>query len=419
MRTLIQGGGPYIPSQTDTEYVPVWGIWDWLTAADPHNANQVIPCAGKFSHLYVWTRGGPGAGKSRTFNLYKNGAATSLSVVIDEVAQYAEDVTHEVSLTPGDIVCIEHVPAGTPTCFETLWCLIFTASSTGESIVLGCTRAGDQGALNSGATEWAPCGTGGARLGAVTNYFEQPIPTDGKLSALYVELTAAPDPGGSDGYTFTLEVNGVASALVVTITGDNTTGDAASDIDIAEGDLVQLKIAPSGTPSATPHGRWGLKWEPDVSGEGIVLGMTYDYPSDSTTEYVCPTTHDTVPWATSTPSRSQPVWASTVKKFYVRLEHGPGAGTSRIFTIRRRTQAGAEDDTTITLTISGTDTTGNDTTHEHEADDYDQLVIQHSPVSSPDATTAQGWGWVCELPQLAPGGFGRNPADVLVKNALI
>lgn len=420
MRTLIQGGGIYTPSDTDTQYQPLVGNFDYQ--ANQVGAYQVVPCAGKLSDLYVWTRGSPGAGKTRTFNLYKEGAATALSAVIDgdTANNWDEDTTDEISVSAGDLICIEHVPSGTPTIYETLWCVIFTASSTGESLVLGCCHSGSFGALNNGATEYSSCAIGGQRPGAVESYYRQPVPTDGKFSALYVDLTAAPDPGAADGYIFTLRVDGIDSGLAVTITGDNTTGNAASDITIAEGAIVTLKFAPSGTPAAEPQARWGLVWEPDVSGESIVLGCSYNDLHITNTEYITPTTWSISTWSTGIPSRAQPVWEATIKNLYVVIETAPGSGNSRAFTIRKRNQDGSvEDDTAITLTIADTDVDGNDIAHEDAASDYEQLALKTVPTSSPDACVASGWGYVVELPAVAAAGFGGAPADVLVKNALI
>ncbi len=417
MRTLIQGGGIYIPSDSATQYHPLVG--NFAYQANQVGAYQVVPCDGKLSNLYVWTRGSPGAGKSRTFNLYKEGAATALSVVIDEANNYGEDTTDEISVSAGDLICLEHVPAGTPSVFETLWCLRFTATTTGESLVLGCCHSGSFGALNNGATEYASCAIGGQRPGGVEVYYRQPVPTDGKFSALYVDLTTAPDPGGADGYTFTLRVNGIDSGLAVTITGDDTTGNAASDIDIPEGAIVTLKFAPSGTPAAEPQARWGLKWEPDVSGESIVLGCTYNEPHVTNTEYITPTTWSISTWATTTASRVQPVWEATIKNLYVIMETAPGSGKSRVFTIRKRTQLAAEADTDITLTIADAAVSGNDIAHEYAASDYEHLVLKTVPSGSPDLSQSNGWGYVVELPQVAVAGFGGNPSAVLVKNALI
>jgi len=420
MRTLIQGGGIYVPAADATNYNPLWGNFAWQTG--PTGCYQVVPCDGKFSHLYVWTRGEPGAigsGKSRTLNLYVNGAASALSALIDEGTMYAEDTTDEVSVSAGDLVCIEHVPTNTPDVYETLWCVIFTASTGGQSLVLGCTDASTAGQLSSSATEYANCGTGGARPSGTSSRYREPVPTSGKFSALYLDLSSAPDPGGSSGYTFTLQVNGTDTALAVTITGDSTTGSSVSDVAISAGDIILLKIAPVGTPSVTPWAHWGLRWEPDTAGQGIVLGSTYDLQHATNTEYVTPTTWSISPWATTTPSRAQPLWEATVKNFYVILETAPGAGKSRTFTLRKRDQLGAEEDTDLTLTISDTDTSGSDPTHEFAASDYDQLVVKTVPSGTPDDNSHTGWGYVVELPVVPPAVVGGNPADVLVKNAFI
>ncbi len=415
MRTPVLGGGLYVPDAASTTYNPLHGQLDWAAVALRY---QVVPCAGKFSDLYVVTQGDPGAGKSRTLSLYVNGATSALTATIGSGTISAEDTTHEVSVSAGDLVAMEHVPAGTPSVQAVQWVVLFTPTTTGQSIVLGCTSPDFLGELNSGATEYASIACGGVRLNNV-DIWRQPIPTGGKFSHAQLDLSAAPDPGGSDGYRFTLQVNGLDSALVVSITGDNTTGSATTDVSISAGDTCQWKIEPIGTPAAEPNARWGLVWVPTTSGEAIVLGQTYDEPHTTNTEENILTHWAIAPWATfggTNRAREAPVWEATLRKLYLWLTVAPGAGKSYDFTIYKRTPpAPGGADTTLTVHIADTATTGNDPTHEVSLADYDMLRMKSDPTNTP-ALTRANWGMVMELPGLQPT-VATNPATDITHNS--
>lgn len=419
METLIQGGGSYTPSTTATQYQPLQGSctpW-YATVGDCY---QVMPCAGTLSRLYVFSRSASGTGKSRLISVYKNGIATTLAVTLEGGSDYYGEDNGSISVAAGDLVAIEHAPTGTPSAYPIMWCLVFTATTSGQSVVLGNAAIGAQGNLNATTTEYAHCQTGGAYLGlggVDPIAIGQPMPTAGKFSAFYVNLDGAPDTGGSDGYVFTLQVNGVDQALAVTITGDDTTGNASTDIALAAGDKVRIKIAPSGTPVGTPHAQWGFRWEPTTSGESIVLGESSNSPATNNTEYIPPNVggHAVPPWSGSTSyDNTQPVWSMIASKFYILLKTAPGSGASRTFTIWEKighTTVGAESDTALTITIEDTAVSGNDTTNEVAVRDYDHLAIKTVPSSNPDAPTSIAWGYVQKLsrsyPELPEGDLTR------------
>ncbi len=79
------------------------------------------------------------------------------------------------------------------------------------------------------------------------------------LKKLHVLLSAAPDVGKS--YTFTLRKPGNGQAdgnLVVTITGDATTGNDVTHTDaISDDDYIDLKATPANTPNVA-DAYWGV-----------------------------------------------------------------------------------------------------------------------------------------------------------------
>ncbi len=78
-------------------------------AAQPIGA----PC--RVDRLLIDLDVAPGAGKSWTVTLRKNGVNTDLSVVIADTATQAQDTTHAVTFLPGDYATLGVQPSGTPT----------------------------------------------------------------------------------------------------------------------------------------------------------------------------------------------------------------------------------------------------------------------------------------------------------------
>lgn len=87
----------------------------------------------------------------------------------------------------------------------------------------------------------------------------------GTIASLYVDLGGTA-PGSGKSWTVTVRVNGVDSALAVTISNAATTGSATASISIAAGDRVTLKCVPSGTPSAPSTFETAMEFSGTASG---------------------------------------------------------------------------------------------------------------------------------------------------------
>jgi len=418
MQQIIFGGREYLADNAATEYTSLFGGFDWF--ADTDKVYQVVAAPGKISKLVVWISTPSGAGKSRTFTLYKNGAATALTVTITGVGDTREeDVTNEVSVSAGDRICIQHVPAGAPVIGTACWAVLFTGSNTGESLLLS---NGEQ-TLNDGFLGYLPAASGGARLSAA-GFRNQPVPTPGKITRLYCHMSEAPDPGGLDGYVVTLQVNGVNSddglgnPLQVTITGDDVSGNDVRDITLAAGDLIRMTAGPTGAPVVEPYLYWGFCFVPDTDGESIILGNSSDALHNVNTEYNCLACWSILPLNVEG-NRSQILWAMTLKRFYVWIKDAPGVGNSYQFTLRKVSPIGGVGAATpVVVTIAGADQTGEDTVNEAAFIDYDGVDFEVDPDSTPVVATATSTGIVSFIAPAA-GGQGASMADTLVKAAII
>jgi len=417
MKQIIFGGRGYTPDNAATRYTSLYGGYSFEASTD--KVYQVVAAPGKISKLLVWTLQAPGAGKSRTFTLYKNGAATALTVTISDAETQDEDIVNEVDVALGDRICLQHVPAGTPTVDVATWAVLFTGSNTGESLVLSNAES----TLNNGFMGYLPVASGGARLSAV-GFRNQPIPTAGKLTKLYCHLSSAPDPGDVDGYLIKLQVNGVDSddglgnPLQVNITGDNVSGNDVRDIAVAAGDLVRVTAGPTGAPAVEPYLHYGFCFVSDVDGESIIMGNSSDALDDTTTEYQTLANWSILPFGAGEAAKAQIVWAMTLKKFYVWIKDAPGAGKSYTFTVRTFAFGGLGANTTIVVIIADANQTGNDIANEAAFSDYDGVDFQVNPDGTPTVATATSTGIVSYIPP-AGAGAGGDIAHKLVKAAAL
>jgi hypothetical protein len=89
---------------------------------------------------------------------------------------------------------------------------------------------------------------------------------DGTFRNLRVEIDTA--PGGGKSWVFVVRINGVDSAMTVTIADSATVGtDTSNDIAVSEGDVLTLKCTGSGTPAVSVIHKIAVEFEGDNAGE--------------------------------------------------------------------------------------------------------------------------------------------------------
>ncbi|KKK77444.1 hypothetical protein LCGC14_2853540, partial [marine sediment metagenome] len=186
----------------------------------------------------------PGSGKSYTFTLMKNESATGLAVTISDAETSGSDTSTDVSITASDSVDLRGEWSGTPTVAYATWALEFEGNTAKESLVCNIGNLFNKII----ATNFAAWG-GNGRDTTEANV-EQVVALGGTVRDMYITLRQAPDPSGSDGYTFRIRKNGANTSLLVTITGNNTAGsDTSNSFSVSAGDRIAIKVTVSGTPS--------------------------------------------------------------------------------------------------------------------------------------------------------------------------
>ncbi len=383
MKQVITGGTRNGLTTTDGYLVPM-GL---STLDNPALTVQApIPTAGTLSGFRVRLAEAPGAGQSRTFQVYL-GTTGYLSITISGTDTTGSSAA-SVAVSAGDLVAIAVTHSGSPANTAAYFALNFTGDTPNESILLGA--GGDMSktvtVFGSVAAENSPTTT--------EDDWRQIIPTAGTLKSLYWKCG---DPGTApQGYRLTLRKNGASTALTSTITADDTTGnDVAHTVTVAAGDRVTMMMEPVNTPDITRRGNWGLVFVADTDGESLLLGGSTFGLSPFVSQYNTVVSQNRA-WDSVEFTDATILNGCTLKKFYVHLSNSPrGNDDADSYTFNVRIEGGA---TGITVPISDGGTgnmVGSDTTHSYEVTDGQRLTLQSVPFSAPAGADAY-WGLVCQ-----------------------
>ena len=124
---FIIGGGTGLTtlSRSLTNYVPMFNAG---VSSVESGSQQFMPVAGTVSRFYIILNISPGSGKSFTFIVRKNGAATPVTCTISGTATTGSDLTNSVSFAAGDYISIMVTPASNPTATAMCWTAKFSPS---------------------------------------------------------------------------------------------------------------------------------------------------------------------------------------------------------------------------------------------------------------------------------------------------
>ena len=391
MKQILPGGTHLGPSTTLTMYNAIHGgpAASWVAVGLKYRVRSVVAADGDIDHLHMKLSTAPGSGKSWAFTLYKNDVATSLTVTISGTDTEATDSSNSVAVAAGDIVYLVSSPTGTPTSIgEMSWSMRFTGDDTAASLLLG------HGIRSvSGAGVFGGFIQGSKMSAAIVSQAETVCPTDGEIDQLHVYTHFAPGSSAGNGYSVTLYVNGVATALTCSVLHtDQTANDTAHAVSVSAGDKIYWGIGEVGSASGSFWGPIGARFTADVDGESIYTGVSSDAPSAVTVEYAGPL-GGIGTWGSSSYEDEKVCLFEemTLKKFYVGLSAAPGAGNDRKFTVRVNLATPASG---LEVEISDSDTSGNDTSNDISLSDGDEVSIMHTPTSSPTTTVPCYWGFV-------------------------
>ncbi len=180
---------------------------------------------------------------------------------------------------------------------------------------------------------------------SVESTMQDIIPINATIKRVRWELFTAPGAGKSR--TLVARVNGVSSALTMTIADTATSATSTTAVSFSPGDLASFLHTMSGIP-ASSGSYLVVEWETDNHNQSFMVGNTGSTQVGSSTWYFPLTgvqlVADTVEYNTELIVPG----GFTLKNMYARVTTGAGFGQTKSFTIRKN---GA--DTSITKTASG------------------------------------------------------------------
>jgi hypothetical protein len=392
---LIGGSNTHLTSASSVKYGLVQGGTDWATAY--YYRKQLVSAAGTLSSFFVELPAAPenGAGtQSYTFTLMLNEVAQTLSVTISEANTTGSDVSHFISVVPGDAIQLRCTPSGTPVEVAPRYSMVFQGDTPNESLLLSGvhvstinpTYGGVQGGQDNAGS-------------STVNGYEQVIPTAGTIDNLYVLMEEGDAGDPPEAYSYTLYLNGAPTTLTTTIVANNLSGnDLVHSVAVVAGDIVYVKTTPINSPTFPPSGALGMRFTATTNGESLLLGNSATFWDDSRLYVPLATGYGAAIWNAAESNclqGAQDASGAILKSLYIKLGTAPGAGNSHTFYVR--TGAG---NSAITVQIANAATTGNDVAHTLDLANYDELSLGRVPASSPDDGYAN-WGLVCYI---APAG---------------
>lgn len=344
-------------------------------AAASYFKSGKFPVSGKFKSIRFYIQTPPTGAQTWAATLYKNGAATGLTCIINasSIPVGICTLSLDVIIAAGDDVGLAISPSGSPTNSIFSASFVFAPTAPNDTVIFAQNSGGTFS--NSSTTAIyplsgaAPGTTGGTRIDS--------LPDGGTIDKLYVSSTA---PGTGTSYDYSLAKNGVVTALTWHDADTATDGsDTTHSVTVAAGDDVTFWAAPTGTPTASTA-TFGVRYVLNTVGAYPIMA-TGKIISDSatvTTFYPASGGNNT---GSTTESNVQHISDSqTITKMVVKLTFAPGAGKSRTFTLRRNGVDVLACPVTDTNTTNTTPCTGS-----IAINDNDLLSVSDVPTGSPTA----------------------------------
>lgn len=400
-------GRPLIaPSTSGTRYFGL--CFNGVTATQNDSVNY-IPAAGVFSNAYIALSAAPGAGKSYTFTLQKNGVDTSVVVTISDAATSGQDITHSVTFAAGDHATWKCVPSGTPGAANVIQFYVEFNSTTGNTCIFTeglfpystLTPARFSGFSTSG------------RVTGAGNQVQVTVAVAGVISGMYAYYN---NGGGvaSSSWDFFVYKNGTkqdgtggtvnTQTNLSTVSGGLQVGSASFSLPVSPGDVIYLEAIRNGS---TPNGTGGvsISFVATNSNEIPFSGTMGQLTSATATTEYTPFVPMTSGQGTSASALNSivPLRKLELSKLYVTLVTAPGAvGRQRVFTVFKNGSS-----TALTCTATNTDTTKNDLTNKVKYSPGDTLAFNDVTTGNPTlAASYTSYGLVLALS--IGSGAGNN-----------
>lgn len=246
-----------------------WGNTTHYLTPQGNNDNQELTLihgeslmAGPFTvkKLYVDTSNDPGVGKSRTFTMMLNGSTTALTCTVSGATETdCNDTTHSFTVVAGDAITHRHTTDVTAGAYSAKISCVLLAATDGQFMICKTTnKALPVQPISNGADVIGyDLASGGAGQFSTTEGDTDNICNSFTAKEIYVESHTAARSNRT--WQMDLRLNGTDSALTCTIPNSGTTCNHATDVVVADDDLINWKITHAGSGFGTQSSA-GCKW---------------------------------------------------------------------------------------------------------------------------------------------------------------
>ena len=369
----------------------------------------VIPASGTIDKLTIILDAVVAASATKVFTLTVNGTPTALTGTIVATQSGIVCTGGPISVTVGDLVSIEYTKTGTPgssTTIQISW--VFASTTTGQSIYMGSGIT-----INTTTPRW--CGAfaiGDAGVTTAASVVTSVAAAAGTITAMYVSVPASAGSTGS--YTFTLYKNGVIQDgtsgtpnTKVTIVNSTSRVDGSSSfsLSVAAADQFYIEIVSVSTPS-TKTCSIGLQFTATNAGESQFCWPLPSFPSANggVNNFNGPHPGGTIPsWSTEATRGATVAAKFKLSGMQMWAVTAPGATKSRTFENRKNSGSGS-----MSLTISGTSTTGSDLTHSDNYAALDFICFYESATANTPTASTGSVGFIQTVQQGNPPGKSQQ-----------
>ena len=289
MKSSLFGGMLFGPSNATGGYISVQAgpspNSGWQANRTDGAVEIPMPGAYDLSNLRVVLNVAPGASRSWTFNVLKNGSvALSASISGTNTTATASGALDVAQYADGDLICVQMVPTNTPTGAGAVWWSM-DCMGDGQPIFGGTWT----GTSNTAVRYNAPMGVGGN--GTQGNWLASNattrgrVPIAGTASNLHVQMYAGDAGGSGKAYALSLErTDGGGSGsttqnLTTTVSGSLTSATNTNSFSINAHDTLTMRCAPSGTPTVRAIA-YSWVWTPTTAWQSIVMGSLAGAPNN-------------------------------------------------------------------------------------------------------------------------------------------
>jgi hypothetical protein len=319
MKFVFVGGSNQSTSNTQYNNVVGGSTWSYLATRQ-----QVVPCYAEFNNFRCVITSAPGGANSNTFTIYKNGAATPLSVVISGTSTMGSDNAHTLTVNAGDTVAIYNSRTGSANASRwSLDCNTSAGPSTSFTMATVCTSQPGT------APYYIPIIGGKVTVVTDSRIYRLPMPLTGTFTAMVAKTHVNV---GSGSLVATLMKNSVATSLACTINAGYSASTCNANVTFVPSDLCVLRFSTIGAMDTSISASVGMVMNASSPGQYIAGGAT---PNGQSTWYAEQATcfcASATTWAPELGERYN-LSNSTVFKniYYIANTQVPGAGSSVVY----------------------------------------------------------------------------------------